>query len=132
MTAVTAVSLSDGADYSPYISYNPTNGNFVINMANRPAISMRTTTLSITVKYNAYPSTSITATMYLLEVDCTISLPPVEDIVVFANNPALASVPKTYTNFALAPYNLHSECLGTETFIYSATSTSITASTSPL
>ena len=101
-------------------------------MANRPPISSRTTTLSITVKYNDYPSTSITATMYLLEVDCTISLPLVADFVVFANDPALESVPKTYTNFALAPYNLHSECLGTETFIYSATSTSITASTSPL
>ena len=132
MTAVTTVSLSDGANYSPYISYDSANGNFVIKMANRPAISTRTTTLSITVKYDTYPSTSITATMYILEVDCTISLPPVADIVVFANDPALASVTKTYTNFAQALYNLPSECLGSETFMYSATSISITALTSPL
>ena len=129
---MTAVSLSDGANYIPYISYNSANGNFVINMANRPAISTRTTTLSITVKYVDYPTTSITVTMYLLEIDCTINLPPVADIVVFSNDSALASVTKTFTNFALAPYNPPSECLGTEKFMYSATSTSITASTSPL
>ena len=94
MTAVTAVSLSDGANYISYITYNSANCNFVINMANRPPISTRTTTLSITVKYVDYPTTSITATMYLLEIDCTINLLSVEDIVVFANDSALAT--KTY------------------------------------
>ena len=120
---MTTVSLSDGADYSPYISYNSTSGNFIIDMANRPAIATRTTTLSITATYNDHLTTSITATMYLLEVDCTINLPPVTDIIVFANDPALTSVTTTYTNFAQAPYNPPSECLGTETFMYSATST---------
>ena len=132
VTAVTTISLSDGANYSQYISYDSSNSNFVINVANRPPISSRTTTLSITVKYNDYPSTSITATMYLLEVDCKISLPSVADIVVFANDPALASVTKTYKNFAQALYNPPSECLGSETFMYSDTSTQITTSTSPL
>ena len=132
MTALPTVSLSDGADYTTYISYNSVLNKFIVSMGNRPDIATRTTTLSITVNYNAYPSTSITATMYLLEVDCTISPPVVADIVVFANDPALTSVTKTYTNFAQAPYNLHSECLGTETFMDSETSTSITDSTSPL
>ena len=67
MTAVPYVSLSDGADYNTYINYDSVLNKFFVNMANRPAIATRTTTLSITVKYNAYPSTSITATMYILE-----------------------------------------------------------------
>ena len=102
------MSLSDGADYNPYISYNSVSGNFVMTIANRPAIATRTTTLSITVQYIAYPNTSITASMNILEVDCTFNPPSVADMILFANDPASATVTKAFTDFASPSYGLPS------------------------